>query len=224
MRSTVHEEFWAGFRAILPLWLGALPIGLSYAVAARTAGLSAVETQLMSLLVFSAGTQLSAINLLLLGASGGTIIFTTLLLNIHQLLFGLMLVQRIALDPTKRLVAAYFLNDGAFGATIARSEPTFRFLLGAELSMFFVWNGATFAGILVGQLVPNLGAFGFDFVVPLLFLGLLVPQLRSQAALPTALIAAALAFVVARIAPTSVAVLVAVLGASLGGALSGNEQ
>jgi GNAT superfamily N-acetyltransferase len=46
--STLRLFVW-GYLDMLPLWLGAIPVGIAYGVAARDAGLSFVETQLMSL-------------------------------------------------------------------------------------------------------------------------------------------------------------------------------
>jgi len=48
------RAFRRGFLAMAPLWVGAVPVGIAYAVAARAAGLGTGETQLMSAVVFSA--------------------------------------------------------------------------------------------------------------------------------------------------------------------------
>jgi len=37
--------FGRGFRALAPLWLGVIPFGAAYAITARGAGLSLLETQ-----------------------------------------------------------------------------------------------------------------------------------------------------------------------------------
>ena len=45
--------FRRGFWALAPLWLGVVPFGLAFAVTARAAGLSLLETQALSVFVFA---------------------------------------------------------------------------------------------------------------------------------------------------------------------------
>ena len=62
--------FRRGFLAMVPLWLGVVPFALAYAVTARRAGLSLVETQALSLFVFAGSAQFSAVGLFAAGAAG----------------------------------------------------------------------------------------------------------------------------------------------------------
>jgi predicted branched-subunit amino acid permease len=202
-----------------------VPIGVAYAVGARSAGLTVFETQLVSLTVFSAGVQLSAVSLIQMGASPLALLSMTLVLNLYHILLGLSLGQRLALTRAQRWIAAYLLNDGAYGVTMTSPSASFPFLLGAELSMFVVWNAATWLGAITGPLLPDPGRLGVDFVVPLLFLALLIPRLRSSADMTTAATAATLAIVVGRFGPSSIAVLCAVIVASvIGGWRTGVES
>ena len=219
MRVAISLHLFAeGFRALLPLWLGAAPFALAYAVAARGAGLNVAETQLMSLTVFSAGAQLSAASLLHAGASDVALLTTTLVLNIYQLMLGFSLGQMLPFSRIQRAVAAYFLTDSAYGVTVSSGAYAFPFLLGAELSMFVVWNLCTLLGAIAGQLLPDPASLGVDFVFPLTFLALLIPLLRTRADLLTALSAGLLALFAERFLTSSVAVLIAAVLGSLAGA------
>ncbi|MBA3945855.1 MAG: AzlC family ABC transporter permease [Herpetosiphonaceae bacterium] len=202
----------------MPLWLGAAPFGLAYAVTARAAGLSIWETQFMSLAVFAGGAQFSAAGLFGVGASAATILLTTFLLNARHLLYGLSLGRSVALGRSERLVAAYFLTDEAYGVSVAAGATSFPFVLGAELSMFVVWNSFTLIGALIGQGIPDPVRLGVDFVFPLAFLALLIPLLQTRIDLLVAGFAGLLAVVGARLWAGGVAVLVAGIGGSLVGA------
>jgi predicted branched-subunit amino acid permease len=219
MRAAIWLHlFVEGFRALLPLWLGAAPFALAYAVAARAAGLNVAETQLMSLTVFSAGAQLSAAGLLHAGASSVALLTTTLVLNIYQLMIGFSLGQMLPLSRVQRAIAAYFLTDSAYGVTVSGGAYAFPFLLGAELSMFVVWNVCTFIGAIAGQLLRDPASLGLDFVFPLTFLALLIPLLRTRADLLTALCTGMIALIAGRVVASSVAVLLAAVLGSLAGA------
>ncbi|HEX7022673.1 MAG TPA: AzlC family ABC transporter permease [Trueperaceae bacterium] len=211
------SRFWSGFQAVLPLWLGMIPFGLAYAVTAQSAGLSLFDTQLMSLLVFAGGAQFSAAGLFVAGASGLVIVLTTFLINARHLLYGLSLGQRLGLSWPRRFVAAHFLTDEAFGVTVASGRRDFAFLLGAELSVFVVWNASTLAGSLLSRAVPDPVVLGADFVFPLAFLALLVPLLTGWRELVVAVFAGVVALLAGRLVNSGIAILLAgTLGALLG--------
>ena len=92
---------------MLPLWTGLIPFGLAYALSARTAGLSAFDTQLMSVVVLAGSAQFSAAGLFGIGASGASIILTTFIVNLRHLLYTLSLGQRLELSWPQKLLAAH---------------------------------------------------------------------------------------------------------------------
>ena len=213
--------FRRGFVAMTPLWLGVVPFGVVYAVLARDAGLSLLETQSLSVLVFAGSAQVSAVGLFGTGAAAVEIVSTTLLLNVRHVLYGLSLGRRIPLHGWRRPTAAYFLTDEAFGVTVASRERAFPFLLGTELSLFLVWNLATLGGAIAGTAIADPAALGIDLVFPLAFLALLVPLVRTRVELGVAVSSGALAYVLAEGLPGGIPILVTgVAGSLLGAALT----
>ena len=213
-----REAFTRGFLILAPLWLGVVPFGLAYAVTARDAGLSLLQTQALSALVFAGSAQLSAVGLFAAGAAGLEIVLTTLLLNVRHALYGLSLGQEIRLTRAERPVVAFFLTDEAFGVVAAAKERSFPFLLGAELSLFTVWNLATFGGFLLGAAIPDPERLGVDLIFPLAFLALLVPLVRTRFELIVALASGALAFGLGQVLPGGLPILLTGIGGSLLGA------
>jgi len=216
--ADTRGAFVRGFWALAPLWLGVIPFGLAYAVTARGAGLSLLETQALSAFVFAGSAQLSAVGLFASGSAGIEIVLTTLLLNVRHLLYGLSLGREIPLTTRERPMAAFFLTDESFGVVAAARERSFPFLLGAELSLFAMWNLATLAGYLVGASIPNPEKIGVDMIFPLAFLALLVPLVRTRIELTVALASGALAFGLARTLPGGLPILLTGIGGSLFGA------
>jgi len=210
--------FARGFWILAPLWLGVIPFSLAYAVTARSAGLSLLETQALSVLVFAGSAQLSAVGLFAAGAGGFEIVLTTLLLNVRHVLYGVSLGRELPLTRRERPVAAFFLTDEAFGVVSAATERTFPFLLGAELSLFVMWNLATLAGFLLGAAIPGPEQLGVDLIFPLAFLALLVPLVRTRVQLYVALASGALAFGLSRTLPGGLPILLTGIGGSLLGA------
>jgi 4-azaleucine resistance transporter AzlC len=220
----MNQEFRDGWRAMLPLWLGVVPFGLAYAVTARAGGLDILETQALSVLVFAGGSQFSAAGLFASGAGAATIVLTTFLLNVRHALYGLSLGREVRLSNFERVIAAFFLTDEAFGVMVASGRRTFGFLLGAELSLFFSWNLATFLGALIGARIPDPAALGVDFVFPLAFLALLVPILKARVELVVAAFSGVLAWVLSTRLPGGLPILLTgVVGSLLGAWLTRNE-
>ncbi len=213
-----RAAFARGFWILAPLWLGVVPFGFAYAVTARGAGLSLLETQALSTFVFAGSAQLSAVGLFAAGAAGFEIVLTTLLLNVRHVLYGLALGRELPLSRRERPIAAFFLTDEAFGVVAAARERSFPFLIGAELSLFVMWNLATAGGFVLGAAIPNPARFGVDLIFPLAFLALLVPLVRTRAELVVALASGALAFGLAQALPGGLPILLTGVGGSLLGA------
>ena len=213
----MNVRFRHGFRAMMPLWLGVAPFAFAYAVLARDAGLSLVETQALSLLVFAGSAQVSAVGLIGRGAGGLEVVLTTFLLNVRHVLYGMSLGRVVPMTRRQRVIGAYLLTDEAYGVSVARDARSFPFVLGTEVSLFVVWNATTFAGSLVGGVVPDPERLGVDFVFPVAFLALLVPLLRLRVDITVAVAAGVTAWLLAKWAPGGLPV----LGAGVSGALVG---
>ncbi|WP_135228583.1 AzlC family ABC transporter permease [Deinococcus fonticola] len=223
MTSAFFPPFWRGYRLMFPLWLGMVPFAVAYALTARSAGLSLWETQFMSLTTFAGASQFAAAGMLGAGASALGIVFTTFLLNARHLLYGLSLARQLPLSRRQRPVAAQFLTDEAYGMVIVNGpkDPaglSFPFLLGAELSLYSIWNAATLLGSVAGAALPNPQALGVGVIFPLAFLGLLVPLLVDRISLLVALVSGLGAWGLSRVLPGGLVILLAGVGGALLGA------
>jgi 4-azaleucine resistance transporter AzlC len=220
-----RAAFLKGFRRSLPLWAGAMPVALVYAVSARAAGFGAFEILAMSLLIYSATTQLSLVALLAAGTPLSTLMLTALMLNIHHVLYGMSLPEHVPLTRTQRRIAAFFLTDSVYGLTMAEENADAAFLAGAASSLYFAWNFFTLVGLLAGQVFINPAALHLDFITPLTFAVLLAAALNSRRDTGTAAVAVMIALVCLVSGAGSLTLPVAVITASLFGAwISGQNR
>jgi predicted branched-subunit amino acid permease len=194
-----------------------VPAGIAFGVAARAAGLGAGAAQLMSLLVFSAAGQMGAVSLLGAETSPGVLIATVVVLNAQLLLLSVTVGRQLRLSGLQRPLVAWLLTDGAYGVAAGDGPLSVPSLLGAGASMYAAWNLGTATGSLLGDTLGDPQRFGIDLVVPLTFLSVLVPLLRTGATRIVALTSGLVALLLTRSAPLGVAV----LGAATAGAAVG---
>lgn len=195
-----HHEFLQGARDMLPMLLGAIPFGIIFGSLAGAAGLSAWQTVGMSALVFAGSAQFIAISLLGGGATLAVLLLTTLVVNLRHALYSASLQPFVRHLPARwRVPLAFWLTDEAFAVVQHRyaesdaSPHKHWYFLGAALAMYLSWQLCTWVGLLFGQAVPNIGAWGLDFAMLATFIGIVVPMLRNRPQVAAALVAGAVA-------------------------------
>lgn len=191
-----RTEFRNGLLAAAPLWLGAAPFGMIYAVSALAAGLSPAQTLAMSLLVFAGAAQFTAVGMFAAAAAPLAVIITTLIVNARHVLLTASLMPHLrTVTPWRRVLLAAQLTDESYAlgmSSFLEGRGSAAFTIGANLSIYVVWQASTLIGILIGRAIPDPAAYGLDLVFPLTFIGLLTPLLRKAANRATALVALAL--------------------------------
>ncbi|WP_342247324.1 AzlC family ABC transporter permease [Pseudomonas sp. OTU5201] len=193
-------EFIHGARDIVPMIVGAIPFGIIFGTLAAGAGLSAWQTLGMSLLVFAGSSQFIAITLLGGGAGAAVVLLTTFVVNLRHALYSATLQPFVRHLPARwRMPLAFWLTDEAFAVVQHRyaeqdeSPHKHWYFLGAALAMYLNWQLCTLIGVLFGQAVPNLAAWGLDFAMLATFIGIVVPMLRNKPQVAAALVAGAVA-------------------------------
>jgi 4-azaleucine resistance transporter AzlC len=219
--TTFRSELRRGFLGPVPLWPGAIPFGIAYALVARASGFSGVETLLSSMLVYAGSAQLVMVTLYGGGASILAIVITALILNLRHILYALSLNRRFEPDERpRRGIVGPLVTDEAYGLTMREylaGRGSAAYLFGVGISLYVVWSGATLTGVLFGSLLPDPDRIGLEFIFPLSFLALLLPLIRSRIALVVAVIAAITALAVGPYASSGVTFLTAaIVGSSCG--------
>lgn len=171
--------------------------GLSFGALSTASGLSVWQTQVLSLLMFSGGSQFAIIGVL--GASGAAgilpAILSSWLLGIRNGFYALRLSGVMDVVGATKLLAAQLTIDESNAVSLAQEQPKQQklgfWLTGAAVFVF--WNTFTFAGALLGGAVSSPGVWGLDAAAGAAFLGLLWPRLTSAQPLAIGAAAAVLA-------------------------------
>jgi predicted branched-subunit amino acid permease len=193
--------------------------GISFGALSTAAGLSLLQTQALSLLLFSGGSQFAFVGLVAGGVSGApAAIATSTLLGVRNGLYGLQVARLLDVRGLRRAVAAHLTIDESTAVGVAQPEERAGRLgfWATGAAVFVLWNLMTLAGALVGDAIGDPRTYGLDAAAAAAFCGLLWPRLKSRDAVAIAVLAALVAVVLAPHAPAGVPVLVAALTALLG--------
>jgi 4-azaleucine resistance transporter AzlC len=184
-----HRGFPEGLRASAPVVVGYLPAAVAFGVAAREAGLSTVETVVMSLIVYSGASQFALAGLVAASASWLVMVAIPLVLGVRHVLYGPSLAPYLRrLDTGRAAAAAFGLTDEVFAVASVKLErqpslANFGWLLGLETGAYTSWALGTWIGSVAGTAVvtalPSL-ASALSFALPALFVSLLVSLVRAE--------------------------------------------
>ncbi|MCL4259668.1 MAG: AzlC family ABC transporter permease [Anaerolineales bacterium] len=227
MTSLKNKYFWAGVRAEFPLLIGVFPFGMIYGALAIEAGLSAVEAQMMSPIVFAGSAQFITTQLINNVAPGFVIVLTIAVVNLRHMLYSASLAPYLASLPTRwKALLSYLLTDEAYAPSIIHYETnelqpeSHWFMLGAGLALWAIWMFSTATGILLGTAIPD--SWSLDFALPLTFIAMVVPALKTRPAIAAALTAGGAALV-AYALPYKLGLLIAALAGIIVGTLLENK-
>jgi 4-azaleucine resistance transporter AzlC len=194
-----RPPFLDGLAASLPVAAGYGPIAFSFGVAATQAGFTAVEAFALSLIIYAGASQFLALALLSSGAPVLVSAFTLIAMNLRHVLYGPALKRAAGpgVSTRRAWLWAFGLTDEVFGqamGALARGRPfSEAYMFGLGLGAYASWLAGTVAGALAGggalEGWPALQA-GLAFMLPALFLALLL-SILSRAALPVIAVAGA---------------------------------
>ncbi|WP_040697647.1 AzlC family ABC transporter permease [Pseudoalteromonas citrea] len=173
-----------GALAVFPLALAVVPWGILAGSYAIEVGLTWLQAQAMSAIVFAGAAQLAALGMLASGIGVMGILLTTTLITSRHLLYSLSLRPSLQTLPTRwRITLGFLLTDEMFAIVMSEKFKSFQsnpwFALGAGGCFYVSWNLATTLGIVLGTSMPELHSVGLDFAIVATFIALIVPSIKT---------------------------------------------
>lgn len=221
--SSLRRAFLSGARDALPFTFVVSPFALLFGVVATEAGLDVVETLAFSVAVLAGASQFAALQLMTENAPTAIVLASALAVNLRMAMYSAALTPHLGAAPLwHRALASYFIVDQTYALGIIAYERE-HMTLGEKLAYFWgavapvcpVWYVMTLVGALAGTAIP--GSVPLDFAVPITFLALIAPMLRTLAHIVAAGVSVTLALVFAFL-PYNLGLMVAGLGAMIAGA------
>lgn len=185
--------------------------GVSFGALSVAAGLNVWQTCVLSLLMFTGGSQFAFIGVIGAGGGGATATATATLLGVRNALYGLQLAPLLRPRGWRRLFTAQMTIDESTAVSLAQPDRPARRagFWAAGLGVFAFWNLATLAGALLGDVLGDPARWGLDGAAAAAFLALLWPRLKMRQAQAIGVVAALVAALAIPVTPAGIPVLAA---------------
>lgn len=183
LRTNRGKNLRNGMRDGIPIGLGYLAVSFSLGVAAKSAGLTAFQGFLASLLNNASAGEYAGFTVIAADAPYLEMVLMTLVANARYLLMSCALSQRFSSDTPlyHRLLVGYDVADEIFGITIARPgklDPFYTY--GAILVAAPCWAGGTALGVIAGELLPLRAVSALSVALFGMFLAVIIPPARQN--------------------------------------------
>lgn len=203
--------------------------GISFGALSVAAGLDIWQTQVLSLLMFSGGSQFAFVGVIAAagglgvgGAAIGAAIVSAWLLGIRNGFYAVRMAPILNRVGLAKLVPALLTIDESVAVSTSQKEAKQQvrgfWLTGTAVFVF--WNLMTLAGAVLGDALGDPRAWGLDAAAAAAFLGLLWPRLVERQALAVGAAALLIATATTPVLAPGVPVLLAGVAAVLVGAFN----
>ncbi|MEO1777555.1 MAG: AzlC family ABC transporter permease [Pseudomonadota bacterium] len=222
--TTTKSAYLAGLRDGAPFVLVAGPFAVLFGVLATEAGLNLFEVMTFSLVVIAGAAQFTALQLMQDNAPTVIVLISALAVNLRVAMYSAALTPYLGAAPLwQRVFVAYLLVDQSYALSHARFEAVPQMSVAHRVAYYFgsctlvmiFWFGCSYAGAALGTALP--ADLPLDFALPIAFLSMVAPMLRTLPHLMAAVTAIILSLLAAGV-PHSLGLLIGGIGGMIAGA------
>lgn len=201
----------ATWRMALSVSVATGAYGVSFGALAVAAGLDVWQAMMLSLLMYTGGSQFAFVGALAGGGLPAT--GAAMLVGLRNAVYVMQVNSWFHPLWAQRILMAHFTTDESTAVAAAQPDQRLRrlgfWVTGA--GVFALWNAMTLVGALLGNLLGDPKAWGLDGAALAAFCGLLWPRLVARDAVATAIAAAAVTVALVPVLPAGLPILAAVV-------------
>ncbi|TDT73962.1 putative branched-subunit amino acid permease [Litoreibacter halocynthiae] len=224
--STTKSALWRGVYSSLPFIIVVVPFAMLFGVAATEAGLPIEQVMGFTVLVVAGASQFTALQFMIENAPVLVILASALAVNLRMAMYSAAITPYLGDQPLwKRALLSYVLVDQTYNLAILEFEENpnqttaqrTAFFVGCSLPLIPLWIGFTWVGAALGGQIPP--EYGLDFALPIAFLAMVAPALRTvahiAAAVTSVVLALALGFIPLNLGLLAAAIIAMMVGAEV---------
>ena len=191
--------------------------GVSFGALGASSGFSIAQTQALSLLMFTGGSQFGLVSTIASGGTAGAGIAAAWLLGLRNSAYSMRMAPILQVSGLKKMLAAHITIDESTGVALSQADVPEPYRLRAQqlgfwstgLSVFVLWNIATLMGSFTVNAIGDPKAFGLDAAIAAGLFALVWPQIKDKQTVLAALGGAFIALLMTPILPAGIPVLAA---------------
>ena len=222
--STTKSAYFSGLAAAFPFIIVVVPFALLFGVVATEAGLPMVQVMAFSFLVVAGASQFTALQFMSENAPVFVVIASALAVNLRMAMYSAAITPHLGGNPRwVRILIGYFLVDQSYNLAALEFEERpnktltekTAYFAGASTPICPLWYVFTYIGAVLGEAIPT--NYGLDFIVPIAFLAMVAPALRTRAHIAAAFVSITLALTLWWV-PFNLGLMIAAIAAMVTGA------
>ena len=203
--------------------------GVSFGALGTTTGLTIPQTMALSLLMFTGASQFTLVSTLASGGTALTAVIASWLMGTRNAAYSMRMTPILKTRGLGRLVAVQLTIDESTAMGLAQDETAYegrasRLAFWATgLSVYVLWNLATFVGAVSVSTFGDPKTFGLDAAIAAGLFALVWPQIKSRIEIAVALGGALIALTLTPFVSPGIPVLAAALVAVIIGWTTGRR-
>lgn len=173
-------------RDAIGIGIGVASYGISFGALGVSSGLSILQTQALSSLMFTGASQFALVGVIGAGGSAASAIAAALLLGFRNFPYALRMSSLVKPHGVGTFLAAQLTIDESTAMGLAHEKGADNVAGGkyafwaTGVSVFVFWNAATFAGALAASGAGDPKVFGLDAAIAAGFVALVWPQFQGR--------------------------------------------
>lgn len=222
---TRKEYFVQGVKDCIPTILGYISIGLACGILCRSFSMTFWQSIGMSIFVYAGSAQFIGAGMIAANVPPLSIIFTIFFINLRNIFISASMAPYFKKNSfLQNLSIGILLTDETFlvasNEGLKNKKINFWWMTGLNVTAYLNWIAATGVGVLIGSLIPDYKAFGLDFALTAMFIGLLISSIENTN-IKKALIIIAVSVIVLIFTTQFINANIGVIVAAIAGALVG---
>lgn len=217
-------------RNALSIGIAVATYGISFGALGTTTGLSVAQTCALSILMFTGGSQFAVVSTLASGGTGFSAAMAAILLGTRNTAYSMRMTPIHKAKGLKKLLASHLTIDESTAMGLAQDEKSFNgnasrlAFWSTGLSVFVLWNSATFIGAIAATSIGDPKALGLDAAIGAGLFALVYPQIKNRGQLVVALGGALVAIGLASYVTPGIPIIAASIVAFIAGYIFTNRK
>ena len=182
MTETKKQLFVKGMKDGIPIGLGYFAVSFTLGIAAKNAGMTALQAAVTSALINASAGEFIGFTLMAANAGYLEVMIMEAVANARYLLMSCALSQKIAPSTglLHRMLMGFYVTDEIFGVSIAQKDLKPMYTYGVISMAAPGWTIGTFLGVLVGNILPLRVVSALSVALYGMFAAVFVPPAKEN--------------------------------------------